>query len=53
MWSQRLEVPGATLTNFNDGGGGGGGSSRGSYFIPKKITTSDQNLSIQKNHYFF
>ena len=35
-------LPGAPLTNFNDGGGGGGGGSdRGSYFIPKKITTSE------------
>ena len=50
-------IPGAPLTNFNDRGG----SDRGSYFIPKKITTSEfvypkksqlQNLSSQKNHYF-
>ena len=35
-------APGAPLTNFNDGGGGGreGGSGQGSYFIPKKVTTS-------------
>ena len=32
-------APRAPLTNFNDGGGGG--SDRGSYFIPKKITTSE------------
>ena len=30
--------PGTPLTNFNDGGWG---SDRGSYFIPKKITTSE------------
>ena len=30
---------GSPLTNFNDGGGGG--SDRGSYFISKKITTSE------------
>ena len=29
--------PGAPLTYFNDGGG----SDRGSYFIPKKIPTSE------------
>ena len=29
-------TPGVPLTNFNDGGG----SDRGSYFMPKKITTS-------------
>ena len=28
--------PGSPLTNFNDRGG-----NRGSYFIPKKITTSE------------
>ena len=32
-------TPGDPLTNFNDGGGGV--SDRGSYFIPKKITTSE------------
>ena len=36
----KLIAPGAPLTNFNDGGGGGG-SNRSSYFIPKKITTSE------------
>ena len=35
------ELPGAPLTNFNDGRGGGGGSERGLYFIPKEITTSE------------
>ena len=30
--------PGAPLTNFNEGEGG---SDRGSYFIPKKIATSE------------
>ena len=48
-------IPGAPLTNFNDGGGGGGegewGSDTGSYFIPKNSQL--QNLSSQKNHYFF
>ena len=34
---RREEGPGAPLTNFYDGGGG----DRGSYFIPKKITTSE------------
>ena len=33
-----LLSPGAPLTYFNDGGGG---SNRGSYFIPKKIPTSE------------
>ena len=50
IWSSHLTpilshpthtTPGAPLTNINDQGGGGGGrSDRGSYFIPKKITTS-------------
>ena len=31
-------IPGAPLTNFNEGEGGGG-SDRASYLIPKKITT--------------
>ena len=38
--SKQKQSPGAPLTNFNDGGRGGG-SDRGSYFIPKKITTSE------------
>ena len=33
--------PGALFTKFNDGERGEGGSDRGSYFIPKKITTSE------------
>ena len=34
--------PGAPLRYFNDGGGGGGmGGARGSYFIPKKMPTSE------------
>ena len=45
----RGPTPGAPLTNFNDGGVGG--SDRGSYFIPKKITTSE--FVYQKNPYFF
>ena len=38
--------PGAPLTNFNDGG-----SDRGSYFMPKNITTSE--FVYSKNHNFF
>ena len=53
----------ATLFICLWGGGGGeprgpysqilmtGGSDRGSYFVPKKSQL--QNLSTQKNHYFF
>ena len=47
---KRVLLPGAPLKNFNDGGGGGGGSDRGSYFIPKKNTTSE--FIYPKNHYF-
>ena len=36
---QNIRSLGAPLKNFNDGGGGG--VDRGSYFIPKKITTSE------------
>ena len=35
-----VDNPRGPLTNFNDGGGGGG-SDRSSYFLPKKITTSE------------
>ena len=39
---QFIPRAGAPLTNFNgEGGGGGKLSDRGSYFIPKKITTSE------------
>ena len=34
---ESIPVPGAPLTYFNDGGG----SDRGSYFIPRKIPTSE------------
>ena len=40
----KTSTPGSPLTSFNDGGrrgGGVGGSDRGSYFIPKKITSSE------------
>ena len=50
-WTKKL-LPGAPLTNFNDIGGGGGGYDRGSYFIPKKITTSEF-VYPKKNNYFF
>ena len=43
---KRVLLPGAPLKNFNDGGG----SDRGSYFTPKKITTSE--FVYPKNHYF-
>ena len=46
------ELPGAPLTNFNDEGGGGGGGPREVYILyPKKSQL--QNLSVNKNHYFF
>ena len=43
IWNLINQNPGGSLTNFNDWGEGGegGGSDRGSYFIPKKITTSE------------
>ena len=44
-------LPGAPLTNFNDGGGGGGGPTEVHILYPKRSQL--QNLPTQKNHYFF
>ena len=43
-------IPGDPLTNSNDGGGGGG-PTEVHILYPKKSQL--QNLSTQKNHYFF
>ena len=43
--------PGAPLTNFYDGEGGGGGATEVYILYQKKSQL--QNLSTQKNHYFF
>ena len=47
---QNIRSLGAPLKNFNDGGGGGG-LTEVHILYPKKSQL--QNLSTQKNHYFF
>ena len=44
-------IPGAPLTNFNNGGGGGGVQQRFIFYTQKRSQL--QYLSTQKNHYFF
>ena len=46
-----IRIPGAPLTNFNDGGGRG--FRRGSYFVPKKITTSELIFVYPKKSLLF
>ena len=48
--TENNRCPGAPLTNFNDGGGG---SDRGSYFIPKKNTTSEFGICLPKKSLLF
>ena len=46
----KLLSPGASLTNFNDGEGGGGATEVHIVYPDKSQL---QNLSTQKNQYFF